>query len=594
MSRSNSHYRIFDALTKRTFRPILGLSLLLALCTSISAFSQSAPITVDGLFDDWSGGLTTAIDSPETISGIDLLEMSVTNDAEFLYVKITTDSPFDLTDNLVNQEIRLYIDTDSDETTGWPIQQGYGAELGIVFLEHFAHYNVEPYVQVSLSDISLRAAPTVTSNEFEIAIKRDAIPDGINSLFTAQTIHLVLLNNTNDDRLPNVGETFSYTFNDSPVEPYIPIDIFKQSSDHVRTLVYNTLGSGLNNNQRRPHFENIISILKPDIIGFSECGNTDASFVKELLDEWIPLVDQNGWYVEKKPGGDLITASRWEILETWDDLTKQFPVLIDLPENNASDLLFTNAHLSCCANDEGRQEQADEYIAFVLDAKSEGGTITLPFETPMVYGGDLNLVGFAQQIETLLTGEIQDEVTYGEGGMPDWDDTPMSDQMTLQTDIAMDYTWRNDEGNYPPGKLDYILYSDAVMDLEKAFVIQTEVMTTERLELYGFNQDDTSIASDHFPVVGDFAVAQATSVDEFVDSSHAVFPNPVVNELSINLANRGVYTVQLVDVFGQQIGENHSGSGRMSLDLSHLSAGVYFVLIEAENEVVEKHRVLKL
>ena len=89
------------------------------------------------------------------------------------------------------------------------------------------------------------------------------------------------------------------------------------------------------------------------------------------------------------------------------------------PAYYGTDLLFTNAHLSCCGNDAGRQNQVDQYISFILDAKTAGGAIDLPANTPFIYGGDLNLVGFSQQLTTLITGDIQDTGTWGAGGAPD-------------------------------------------------------------------------------------------------------------------------------------------------------------------------------
>ena len=41
--------------------------------------AQSAAITIDGIFDDWHSGLTTYTDTNENISGVDLLEIQVTN-----------------------------------------------------------------------------------------------------------------------------------------------------------------------------------------------------------------------------------------------------------------------------------------------------------------------------------------------------------------------------------------------------------------------------------------------------------------------------------------------------------------------------------
>ncbi|WP_420575059.1 endonuclease/exonuclease/phosphatase family protein [Kordia sp.] len=471
--------------------------------------SQSAAITIDGVFDDWNSGLATYTDTSESINGVDLLELQVTNDDEFLFIKIKANQEFDLTDDTIMQELGLFIDTDNDTNTGFDIQQGYGSELGLLFSRLYAHYNVTPYSQVSFSDLKLRVAPTVTSDEFEIAIGRHVLPDGVNPLFPSSTIKILIKNDDNFDKLPNVGNVFSYTFDETPVPAYVPIDINKGTAEHIRIVAYNTLLDGLLDANRLDDFERIIKSLQPDIVGFIESAGTSETYVKGLFDTWLPLGTVDGWYV-KKHGGE-VTVSRWEITQQWDHLTRQFPVLINLPDTiYHTDLLFTNAHLSCCGADTSRQDQVDQYAAFILDAKTPGGLVTLPENTPFVYGGDLNLVGFAQQLETLKTGDIQDTATYGPGGFLDWDNTEVKEENCLQADVRMNYTWRSDSQAFPPGKLDFILFSDFTLKAEKSFVLQTELMSAARLTSYNLQQSDTGTASDHFPVVTDFSIKTAT------------------------------------------------------------------------------------
>ncbi|WP_296386342.1 T9SS type A sorting domain-containing protein [Winogradskyella sp.] len=554
-------------------------------------FSQSKAITIDGVFDDWTSDLTTFVDTSESINGIDFLEIQVTNDSEFLFIKIKANSEFDLTDNQILHELGIFIDTDNNTSTGFDIQQGYGSELGILFTELFAHYNVTPYSQVGFTNIKLRAAPTVTSDEFEIAIGRHVIPDGINPLFSSSTIKILLKNDSNFDKIPNVGSVFSYTFDETPVTPYTPIDINKSDGSHIRILAYNTLLNGLLDLNRVDNFENIIKILNPDIVGFIESASTSESYVKSLFDAWIPLGTTNGWYVEKH-GGE-VTVSRWEILQRWDGLTRQFPVLIDLPNSYGTDLLFTNAHLSCCGADVNRQDQADQYAAFILDAKSVGGDITLSENTPFVYGGDLNLVGFSQQLETLKTGDIQDTVSYGQGAPLDWDSSDLTEENCIQTDIRMGYTWRSDGQIFPPGKLDFIIFSDYILNTEKSFVLQTEVMPTNRLSLYGLNQLDTSSASDHFPVVTDFSVNETLATNQNISLNVKIYPNPTHKNITLLFNEPSEYNISLYDSFGRIVLRTKTKLNTITLDTESLSSGIYYVSIKNAQNSSETFKVLK-
>ena len=67
-----------------------------------------------------------------------------------------------------------------------------------------------------------------------------------------------------------------------------------------------------------------------------------------------------------------------------------------------------------------------------------------------------------------------------------------------------------------PGKLDYALVSDGVLEVLRSFGLQTSDMSSDRLSTYGLQSGDTWNASDHLPVVVDVALggAQAQDLDE--------------------------------------------------------------------------------
>ena len=151
-------------------------------------------------------------------------------------------------------------------------------------------------------------------------------------------------------------------------------------------------------------------------------------------------------------------------------------------------------------------------MAWIRDETAPGGAVTPG--TPMVYAGDLNLVGYAQQLETLLSGDIVQTDIYGVGAPPDWDGTAWADALPRQTHDPFTYTWRDDgDGNFPPGRLDFLLYSDAVQSLEHGFVLRSEALPADVLAASAMLSDDTGIASDHFPVVCDLMATAVAAVD---------------------------------------------------------------------------------
>ncbi len=460
---------------------------------------------MDGRFDDWTSNLTTLSDNNAPSSGVDLLSMQVTNDDQYLFVKLVVATEIDLTDDLVPQTIRLYIDGDNNAATGLAVQAGYGAELQIRFDTRTVTEYFGASSNVSWSAIDLVPLPTVTSDTFEIAIARNALPDGVNALFTSPTIKLLFRESDGGDAMPNTGSVFSYTFDETPLPPAPSIGLERVAPAHVRIASWNVLSDGITNAALQGSFQRMITAMAPDILGLSECVTSTAAQVKARLDAWSPI-GGTGWNVVKDDF-DMIIASRWPITQTWPSLSRQFPALIDLPSTYATDILFTAAHFNCCTADATRQNQVDAYVQFIQDARSPGGVIDLPEGTPMVYSGDLNLVGYAQQLNTLLTGDIQNNATYGPDGPMDWDGSPMTDAVCRQTEGRMAYTWRNNNSAYPSGRLDLFLYSDAVATLVKSFALRTAIMPPATLAALGLLSTDATVTSDHFPVIGDLELA---------------------------------------------------------------------------------------
>ena len=75
--------------------------------------------------------------------------------------------------------------------------------------------------------------------------------------------------------------------------------------------------------------------------------------------------------------------------------------------------------------------------------------------TPISFSGDMNLVGYSQQYYTIINGTISDTNMFGNGGFPDWDNTPLKDQVCYFNEKNIAYTWDKKAfiGDYPPGRL---------------------------------------------------------------------------------------------------------------------------------------------
>ena len=196
------------------------------------------------------------------------------------------------------------------------------------------------------------------------------------------------------------------------------------------------LANGLTDANRQPHFERILKAIDAEVFLFNECSGIAAATLKDLLMRGCPRVRRaDGTRQRRRPHHGIHLAHPHYLV--WHQPADAF--LIDVPDERGGPMLFINSHLSCCGANGARQDQVDQLAAWIAQETAADGDV--PYNTPVVYGGDLNLVGYAQQLTTLLTGDVQDEATYGAGGPPDWDGTDWADALPRHTHAPLSYTW---------------------------------------------------------------------------------------------------------------------------------------------------------
>jgi endonuclease/exonuclease/phosphatase family metal-dependent hydrolase len=572
------------------YKPFLMKFLPFLSLLFIPIYSFAQVITIDAKFDDWSN-IPVQTDPTGDATNLDLLEFSVTNDADYLYLRIKTAEEFGLLNPpYTNSQVHLYIDTDNNPATGRS-GNALGSEVRVLFGDKSIDFD---YPQVgaysgSLYDVGFLGGPTVTGTEFEIAIRRNAKPDGGNDLFRSDTVNLHFWS-SGGDFMPDVNTSFNYTFDAGPFPTYPGIDIIKSDPQHLRIMAYNVLRGGLIDPIRGDSHERIVNAIEPQIIGFTEAYGS-ASDVKKLLDVWHPI--SGGWYT------DLIRtnliASQFPILFTeavYPGDNRAIAAFIDLPDNTyATDILVITAHPTCCSNDVDRQDQIDRIASYILDAKSPGGRVNIPPNSPIAIIGDFNLVGWRQQLETIVKGDIVNTGTYGPGSPLDWDGSDMEDASCLHTHRPAFFTWRSPTSIFGPGKLDYIFYSGSEMEEMKSFTLDTDEMPAATLTQFGLNRNDTDIASDHLPLVADFKLEKATAIDDPL-ADLRIYPNPAGDLLHIQNGSLFPTTGEIHDLNGKLLVRFEVSDSRYLLDISALSTGVY-VLTLTQNGQVSHHKLLK-
>lgn len=521
-------------------------NLLLVLLLSVQGlWAQSNEFQMDGLFEDWEN-LSFVQKDANNSNSIDLIELSASNDDDYLYLRIKLDREI-----LFQQSaLRVWIDADNNANTGQQVR-----DLGSELYYHFGQREGRLFGQeIGHFDIGLVALPTHSGDEFEVRIQRQGV-------FSSNTIKLVVAGQSlNNDALPSTG-SLNYTFVEGPFPSYTPTPITKESPDYIRIMNHNILFDRPLQSAFRGQFNRIVNAVNADIFCFNEFFDSGASAVKGLMDTAIPLDNGNGWYV-RKVDGDNVTASRFPILQALriSDVGRISANLIDLPEEYQTNLLVIVCHFSCCDQETERQLQVDAVAAFIEEVKNPGGRMTIDEGTPIVITGDFNMVGFQQQRTTLLTGDIQNTQQFGTAGLPDWDDTEITDLIPFHTEKPVATTWINPFSSFAPGRLDYIMYSDSRLEAKKSFILKTDDMPSATLSANGLQASDTDF-SDHLPIVGDFEIkALSTPVDEATLAEIGLhmdqaYPNPMENRVTIpfQLSTRMHIQLQILHLNGQLI-----------------------------------------
>jgi len=461
---------------------------------SVNLLAQNQ-IIVDGFFNDWIEDTFTFNDESSDTPGVDLLNFSVCNDDKNIYFRLKLDSEIDLSDSTdLYARIRLFIDSDNNTLTGYPTN-GIGSEYGIDFNEKFIWNDLTyPFnvTQEPLYWLNVVPLPTITADEFEIAVDRT---------FFSDTISFFFKEDIDGDKMPDANQIFSYVLNNNSTSNTPQVSFSKSEPTNLRLMSYNVLNNGILNPSRREQFKRVISSVDADLYTFNECGGVTLEDMVTFFSEF----SSDYWYMYKFSGGD-ISVSRYPILQEFNVDMTIGATLINLPDSiYSTDILLINGHLACCSNDVSRQISADKFIQFIHNCKNG----LVPLNTPFIFSGDMNLVGYKQQYETILNGSIFDTSSYGIGGFPDWDNTPLIDQVCVINESNQSYTWRDrnpSSGAYPPGRLDFIFYSNSVLTVDKSFTISTIHMSEELLSANNLSTNDTEIASDHLPVVADFMV----------------------------------------------------------------------------------------
>ncbi len=560
------------------------------------------PITIDGQFQDWDEVPLAYEDMEGDGMSADFANVKITYDNEFLFIYFNFHNGEYLMQDW--NAFHLYIDADNDSSTGLDYH-GIGAELDWTFGQRYGTQYVNgSEAEVWQNDLTLRIGPTITSTEFEIAISRESDILTMNDSQVLVEGKIVIAEAPpNSDMVPNESGGIFFNIGEDNVPEPTPISFERNNESDIRIVSYNTLNGGMIDPEREPYFKRVMQAVDPDVIALQEQWDWDE--IDDVVQSWFP---QETWYASWTYR-DLVILSRFPILNDANMINSErtMAALLDTEEELGMPLLIFNSHLSCCSANDERQVQVDEFTSKWRDwILEQDGPFSIDNQTPFIHLGDFNFVGYRQQVETLRTGDIEDESEYGEDFLPDWDESPVVDLFPRHTHKRMGYTWRKDWSSYNPGKLDYIFYSDFMIDTGKSFIVNTLAMDEVTLDEYGLQWDDTQEASDHLPIVFDIegiiisdgAIDDENNLpDQFAILNH--YPNPFnpKTTISVEMNAKEVATIQIVDISGRLVetlysGQLDNGIHEFEWNGTHHVSGVYFIKVQSGDSFQTRKMIL--
>lgn len=545
-------------------------SLMIIIALSLACQLGLSQTIIDGQFDDWTE-ITALGEESGDVSGsqLDIQSVSITNDESYFYFLISLDREINLDEQF---DLTLYIDADNDASTG-DTYNDMGVELEYRFSERYG-LTYESNGQSDLifhSDIDLYVGPTVTSDVYEIAIRRSFIA------FSSQSSTSIAVRVGNDTTNGDETETLVYDLVDAEYIPR-PYSFDKPSESEFRLVSYNVQRDNWFEGDDVNDLRNQVRALNPDIIAFQEIYDYTAGAVASTLEDIIP----GTWYYIHQ-WSDVMLFSKYPVIET-DPIDGNEISLLDI---DGEPLVIVNVHLPCCDNDTDRQREVDNILSVLRD-RNNSSKISFDFadDTPVIITGDYNLVGDDQQYDSLLEGDIVNSATYGEDFTMEADGTGFADANPIQPHIPSNHTWYNPFSGFTPGKLDLFIYSDASLTVDNTFIMNTQGLPNTLLSINGLDLNSTLQGSDHLPIVADFSFDNIVSTTDIEPLEYHIYPNPVQDYLSIVFEDvEQVKQVSIRNYSGQLVYQDSEVllTQIHKLSVANLDQGIYYIEVKSNN-----------
>jgi endonuclease/exonuclease/phosphatase family metal-dependent hydrolase len=515
----------------------MPVPLLLLFVLMVNQSQGTAPIVLDGRFDDWIGVPAAVVDGADAPQAeVDFRTIRIADEPRLVHVLIDLGEGREVNVQRLDGCAKLLLDGDGEPATGRAVHGLPGVDVIISLTppppERGADARNTPGMGVGLEsttyegdpedearpplspyDIGFALAPTYADRFVELRFERGAeLPDTPPFMrgdhFTAK---LVLV----DPAGAVVDETDPFTCTMSPFAPARPVEDAQQPDDPLARSPRSDLRIIAWNMQRGALFKQrdaalrVLRALDPDIICIQELPEDSTS------EQVAALLNQTGaggqadaprdaWSVVLGAGGGekrAAIAARMPLTSNRHIEPVSHPNRDDwlLPTagaivvHNGRRLIVMSIHLKCC----GRIGDESD-LRRIVEAKAIRAAVRQAMKADHVDGviiaGDLNLVGSRTPLDS-LTGRIDD------------DGIVLSVAEPIQLDRRSNATWTDPREPFVPGRLDFVLHDEAALQAVGAFVFEARDLAPRWRARHGLRAEDTTI-SDHLPIVADLSWRQ--------------------------------------------------------------------------------------
>jgi len=462
---------------------------------------QSAgPILLDGDTSDWAG------------------ETPISADEHYLYLRFSPGSVYTLQSAPVMTTVLL--DLDGDTATGersslvpfnglgvdleltFSPRQGAAVKPGVAAATVNASGNRTP---IATGDLDFTCTPTYAATWYEMRISRTPENAGLlprKGLLSSGLIRGIFALRDDNGKVTGYSDPFETEAGAAaPARALARVDMPAKAADVVRVMSWNVEKSGPLKNQEV--FRRVFQAAQPDVVLISEWEEGDA----ESVQGWFTALVGGDlpWNVCKAPGnnasgGGVAVASRYPLVPLLKETVTRpasdgkgaprpvrfIAATISTP---MGDFIAGAMHLKCCGTMNSSEDNTRMAEARAINAAVAAAMKDAPGGATRVIAGDLNLVGSRPPLD-LLRASL------------DADASDLSVVLPVVLGDNTVTTWRDGGQGFAPGRLDYLVYSDATADIANAFVLDTARLSDESLARLGLDRTDSE-ASDHLPLIVD-------------------------------------------------------------------------------------------